>query len=520
MNLFGFQSEDVEKLKSKRSRLIGNDPGTGKTYEGIALDQLNRKSDGHPKVTVPRNAKTLVVCPASVISVWDNHCMELTAEDVYVIDRKNRKPFIDALCDKRTSGYFICNWEALRLIEPTLAKKKVEFFHIIADECHRSKNRKAQQTRALKKLKATYKTGMSGTPADNKPQDLWSILNWLWPSYYTAYWAFVKAYMVHELSDEGYMKLTGLNMETLPRLWEEMKPWYVRRRKEDVLPDLPDKYNTRMWVDLDPKQRKAYDQMRKTMVAWVDSYKEELERQDPIIAQAAVSQLVRLQQFADGYMVPKLNEAGVQVTKRKHKGHKRGEPCGLLCRDVLVWDMVDPSSKLDAVMDLLEDRDEEQIVIFSQFKTVINLFESRLKAKQISYGLLTGDVSQSDRATYVEAFQSGKIRVFAGTIAAGGVGLTLTAARTVVFIDRSWSPAVNLQAEDRLHRIGQKDAVEVIDLMARNTVDMGKHQKLALKWKLLQMLLGDKVSPDLIIEELEKEESGELIQKLTEDEND
>jgi SNF2 family DNA or RNA helicase len=277
-----------------------------------------------------------------------------------------------------------------------------------------------------------------------------------------------------------------------------MNKWYVRRRKQDVLKDLPDKYYTKIWVDLDPKQRRAYDQMRKTMVAWVEDYKDELERNDPIIAQAVVAQLVRLQQFADGYMMPRLDEQDNQIIKQKRT--KDGD-----YKDVPQWIMTDPSSKLDTLMDLLRDREDDQVVIFSQFKSVINLLQERLQAEKITYGLLTGDVSQQDRANNVQAFQSGALRVFVGTIAAGGVGITLTAASTVIFIDRSWSPAINLQAEDRCHRIGQKEAVEIIDLMARNTVDLGKAQQLAVKWKWLQMLLGDKVEPEKIINELQLE---------------
>lgn len=538
IELFKFQAEDVQKLKSKKSRLVGSDPGTGKTYIGIVLDQLNRTGDGNVKVTkIPQRPKTLIICPKSVISVWDTHCMDLTNDDIYVYDdnglspKQAREKFLKDLLNPWNDGYFVIHWDGLRLIEPAINKKHMEFFHIIADECHRAKNRKAQQTRALKKLKTVYKTGMSGTPADNKPQDLWSILNWLWPTYYGSFWKFVKAYLISEATEEGYTKFVGLNERTLPKLRREMAPWYVRRRKEDVLPDLPDKYYTRIWVDLDPKQRKAYDQMRKTMIAWVETYKEDIERNDPIIAQAVVSQLVRLSQFACGYMVPKLDAEGNHMFKWKWpKGTKREDkvrfkelwrakypdapfdPEKFGAEKKFLFEMIDPSSKLDTVMDLLEDRmslnkdtgewEGEQIVIFSQFKSVISLLEKRLVSKGVPYGLLTGDVSQSDRTQAVQDFQSGKIRVFAGTIKAGGVGITLHAARTIVFVDRDWSPAINLQAEDRLHRIGQMEAVEVIDLIGKNTVDLGRHQKLALKWKWLSMILGDKVPVEMVIEDL------------------
>jgi superfamily II DNA or RNA helicase len=103
--LYGFQSEDVEQLKSKRSRLVGNDPGTGKTYVGLALDQLNRAGDGNSKVTLPAYQKTLIVAPKSVLGVWDDHCMDLTEDDIFLIDtdkqpHKAREEFLKPLLDR------------------------------------------------------------------------------------------------------------------------------------------------------------------------------------------------------------------------------------------------------------------------------------------------------------------------------------------------------------------------------------------------------------------------------------
>ena len=542
IDLFPFQQQDVDQLKVKKSRLCANDPGTGKTYVGIALDQLNRQGDGHPKVPTVANAKTLVVAPKSVVDVWDQHLMELTDDYIYVLDgdlqpAKAREQFLKDLLDRRKGGYFVCHWESLRLLEKEINKKGIVFFHIIADEVHRAKNPKAQQTRALKKLKTWYKTGLSGTPADNKPHDLWSILNWLWPHYYTSFHQFVRAYILQETTDEGYKKFVGVNPDTIGHLRAEMKPWYTRRRKEDVLTDLPDKYYSRVWVTLTPQQRRAYDEMRKTMTAWVDEHKEEIEAQSPIIASAVVAQLIRLSQFAVGYVVPKRDENGEHIYKWKwpklhsdfmreagvktredynaYKLKHKDDPESGGAVKVYQYEMIDPSSKLDVLMDIIADRmnynkdtgewEGEQIVVFSQFRQAINLLEKRLVQKGIPHGILTGGVSQADRAKAVQDFQAGHLRVFAGTIKAGGVGLTLTAASTVIFIDRDWSPSINGQAEDRLHRIGQKEAVEVIDLMARNTVDLGKKQQLSLKARHLQMLLGDTIDPELVIKNLEQE---------------
>jgi SNF2 family DNA or RNA helicase len=151
--------------------------------------------------------------------------------------------------------------------------------------------------------------------------------------------------------------------------------------------------------------------------------------------------------------------------------------------------MAEPSCKLDALMELLEDT-EEPIVVYSQFKQMIKMAEVRLAKAKIPFVSLTGDTPNSERGPLVETFQSGKARVFLGTTKAGGVGITLHRASTVVFLDRSWSPADNLQAEDRLHRIGQKNAVQVIIIQSDAQVDQDVEKKLDLKWSWIRTILG------------------------------
>jgi SNF2 family DNA or RNA helicase len=150
----------------------------------------------------------------------------------------------------------------------------------------------------------------------------------------------------------------------------------------------------------------------------------------------------------------------------------------------------EPSSKLDIIMDILDSTDQ-QVVIFSQFSQMIKLLAKRLEKAGISHGVYIGDTSAKNRAQIIEDFQAGDLRVFAGTISAGGVGITLTAASTVIFIDRSWSPSTNRQAEDRLHRIGQPNAVQVIDIRALHTLDAHRAQQIQQKWEWIKRLIGD-----------------------------
>jgi SNF2 family DNA or RNA helicase len=467
LKLYDFQEKGVTQLFPYRSALNADDMGLGKTIQAITLDKLRRH-----KHNCMQTAQTLVVTKSSVMGSWANEFAKWAPElNVYVYDPKRKSLFIEALEAKNTKGHprynvFIVHWHALRLM-PEL--KKVNWFHVIGDEIHHIKNRKAQMTRSFKQLATYYKSGWSGTWADNKPQDAWSVLNWLWPRHYTSYNRFEAEHVlfrteINHKTGKTYKIVMGVH--NAEAIHEQMGKAYIRRKKEEVIQDLPDKYYTTIKVALDPKQRRAYDEMANDMLAWVGKHEDE-----PIAAPIVAAKLVRLQQFAVAY--------GQMTTVTKG---------GKQLRQLL---LDEPSSKLDAVMELIEDTDE-QIVVFGQSKQAINLLGRRLASKKIPYGLLTGDTAMADRDRLVENFQSKRLRVFAGTIGAGGVGITLTAASTVVFLDRAWSPSQNLQAEDRLHRIGQKNAVQVIDIVAEGTIDSARNQKIKLKWEWLKQILEGK----------------------------
>jgi SNF2 family DNA or RNA helicase len=341
--------------------------------------------------------------------------------------------------------------------------RDIKWFHIIADEAHRAKNRKAQLAIALKAIKTRFKTALTGTPADDKPPDIWSILNWLWPAYYRSYWTFVKHYCIFETTDNYgnspvYRKFVGV--QNVSSFHREIEPWYIRRLKEDVLDDLPDKYYSTIWVDLTPAQRRAYDKMKEDMIVWLGDKNDQV-----MTAPVIIAQLTRLQQFALATM-----DWDEELGK---------------------WRMCDPSAKLDALMQIIQGNPDEPIVVFTQFKTMVRLLEQRLAKAKISCAALTGDVKQSDRGALIDGFQAGKFQIFVSTLATGSEGITLTRSSTVVFLDRSWKPSTNKQAEDRCHRIGQKNAVQIIDLMAKDTVDMGRIQHIENKLAFIKQMLGE-----------------------------
>lgn len=515
-----FQQTTIDQFQNTKSVLIGDDMGLGKTVQAIDLD-WQRRVAGSPSFMKPfsvghaKTKPTLVITKLSVVPEWEQHYewMQPTLTRV-VLDPKDRASFLKAVRE-RTADVYIMHWDALRLLvdpskEPERVMAKTQWFHIIGDEIHAIKNRKTKVTRALKALRADYKTGLSGTPADNKPHDLWSILNWLYPNNFRSYWNFYKTYVKYDVDPHhGYHKVTGVR--NIEHLQKQMKSFYIRRRKADVLKELPDKvYNTR-WVELSPAQRRMYDDMKKKQLAWIGE-----QEGKPLAAPAIVAKLVRLQQFAlatidvefvnkrfrsTAYDVDLVAEL-LNIHPNSVDAYLRKYPETRLPDDdryhkwiykiVPRYFMIDPSTKLDEAMSLLEE-EEEPLVFFSTSKQLINMFGKRLKEAGISHCLLTGDVKElEERKRMVQDFQAGKIKVFAGTIAAGGIGITLTRSSHVVFFDRAWSPSLNRQAEDRCHRIGQKNTVLVTDIMARKTIDMGRWQHIQQKWTWLQMILGDK----------------------------
>jgi SNF2 family DNA or RNA helicase len=493
IELYPFQQKAVDKLSGPfASRLIGDEMGLGKTIEGIVVDYKLRLATRRPAGDA-RRRRTLVLAPLSVHDHWQKHIkMVWPTAKVYVYESQYqpaeaRRRF--ALALRQNYSYYVIHYEGIRAKDLLPKLRTVDWFDIIADECHRIKNKKAQQTRALKSLKTRYKMGLSGTPADNKPQDLWSVLNWMWPQVYTSFWKYVQTYCevaLEQSHGSTFRKIVGVNKENIPYLLKEMEPYYVRRLKVDVLKELPPKTYTDIWVDLSPKQRKAYNSMRKDMLAWVGEHEDQV-----LSAPVAIAQLVRLQQFA---------LASAEIAYKTVR-LKTGE-----AEQRRVVTLSDPSAKLDALEEYVADNPTEQFVIFSQFRTMVDLAARRLEANKVSVGRYTGAITdQQTRNATVEAFQRGDLHCFAGTIAAGGESITLTAASTVVFTDRHWSPAKNNQAEDRLHRVGQKNAVQVIDLMARNTIDLGRRQVIASKWTTLKYLLGDTVDLDEYAKRIRKE---------------
>jgi SNF2 family DNA or RNA helicase len=471
LELYDWQNDDTERMARQVGSANGSEMGTGKTLVAIAL--MERWWEMHPKLP------DLVVGPLNTFDGWLDKFSQMAPHvDVTVIDRKNRAAFSRAL-ERKQGDVFLMHWDAIRLM-PEL--RKMQFGSVVCDEAHRMANRKNQWTRAVKALHTQHKHAMSGTLSGDKPQNLWSTFNWLYPKYYKSYWRFFEQYVDYEIVyPAGFRKQIGV--KNVHALRQEIDPWYVRHLKKEqccanhpqgVMPWLPDKYYDTIWVDLAPAQRRVYEEMRKNMVAWLGE-----QGDSPLVAQVAVVQMVRLSQMA--LAMPHI----VQVD------HFR--------RDLGRNEIVDevhlelPSTKAEAVLELLQDHPDKKFVVATSSKKMAYLLHEYLKTKKIGSWVLSGDTH--DRTDMVRRWGESSDQVWIGVIKAMGEGIDGLQwyCDTMIFLDRDWSAFWNKQCEDRLHRDGQENAVQIIDIMARSAVDLGRHQKLELKWSWIRALLDGRV---------------------------
>jgi SNF2 family DNA or RNA helicase len=408
--------------------------------------------------------------------------MGVPSDRVLTINPADREPFnLELLDGARNYDYYIIHWDALPLVDGLRQPgvRALEWDHVIADEAHLAKNRHAGRTLDLKKIKARVKTAATGTPADDKPQDMWSILHWLDKKTWSSYWDFFNRYIKWEMAftrsnPNGYRKIKGT--QNLDELHDKIRPFYIRRKLTDVIDDMPDKTRTTMYVDLTPRQRIDYEDMVKWGVARLG------EKQETFTMMSAIELHMRLQQMTAGTC---------SVNWEKYdKFWAKYENCPPedMPKKVILGPTIrigDPSPKIDALMELIETADEEEkFVVFTNFKDVVKMVEDSCRKSKIKAVSYTGAIaSQKERDARVAAFQSGSARVFVGTVGAAGTSITLTAARTLIFLDRNWNPSKNEQGEDRIWRIGQKNACQIITMIARDTYDDPRLNKI---WKKAQ----------------------------------
>lgn len=472
LTLRPYQEVGVKWIHDRKAVLLADEQGLGKTVQAL----LGSDAD------IP----CLIVCPNSSKYFWASEIVRwlgVPRSKIYVYESWDRYDETQ-LFQKPGIDYHIVHWEGLRYVHDQIgldltdgSKKKwatylkskkgkrptknytttgkMEWACVIADEAHRMKNKDSQQSKILRTLAkiSDKRIALTGTPVVNRPTELWSLLNFLYPNRYTSYWKF---FGEHVLATPRFIAGQQRGFDIIgtrdPKaLREEIRPFVARRLKKNVLKDLPDKLRSTLEVELYPDHRKQYNELRETMLLELD--------ETEIAAPTVLALMTRLRQLGDATFL-------------------------------LEPDNKTPSAKYDAVVDLVKDMDPaKQVVVFVQFVRMAKAINAGLNEMKIPTGIIIGEVSAPDREVVREKFQRGDLKVLVITLATGAESITLTAADTMIFVDKPWSPSTLAQAEDRIHRIGQEaDMVHYIYISAIDTVDERVDELLEAKDFLFKQL--------------------------------
>jgi superfamily II DNA or RNA helicase len=426
--------------------ILADDMGLGKTIQTIAL-LLWAKSKYKRKLN-------LVVAPTSVVPNWEREIGKFAPGLKTVVwqgpNRSQRAPELEK------ADVMITSYALLRRDEELL--QALDLRYVILDEAQHIKNPMSQTARSAKKLSSERRLALTGTPIENRLSELWSIFDFVSPGLLGQLKTFEER--IARPIDRG-------DMETAQRLRATIKPFVMRRLKRDVAADLPDKIEQEMIVPLAEEQAKLYKQVlgqvRKSVLS-------EVEKKGVSKAQIQIlAALTRLRQVACDPRLMKLPDTDFDA---------------------------DDSGKLGALREIIDEAVDgnHRVLVFSQFVEMLNHIRAALDADGVQYEYLDG--STKDRIERVDRFnEDASVPVFLISLKAGGTGLNLTGADTVVHFDPWWNPAVEDQATDRAHRIGQTKNVNVYKLIAAGTVEEKILELSAKKRALVSNVLSTEGSP-------------------------
>lgn len=433
----------------KFAGILADDMGLGKTVQTL-VHLLVEKQAG--RMTEP----CLIIAPTSLMSNWRREAERFTPDlSVLILQGTERKQHFDKINDY---DLVLTTYPLLPRDEEVLLKH--HYHYLVLDEAQTVKNPTAIAAQLVRKIKTNHRLCLTGTPMENHLGELWTQFDFLMPHFLGNSAHFKKHYRtpIETLGDN----------ERKQQLSRRLAPFMLRRTKQAVATELPAKTEIIRTVPLHPKQAVLYESIRLTMEKKVrDAIAEKgLARSHITILDA----LLKLRQTCCDPRTLSLKEAQ-KITE---------------------------SAKLDLLMDILPEQLEEgrRILVFSQFTRMIALIEDELIVRNIGYSKLTGQTKKRDEA--IEHFKSGAVNVFLISLKAGGVGLNLTEADTVIIYDPWWNPAAESQAADRAHRIGQDKPVFVYKLITENTVEEKILAMQERKRALADSIYGDEgKEPDL-----------------------
>ncbi len=432
-----YQLQGVEFLKrlhnSGFSGILADEMGLGKTIQVIAF------------LVEMKITNSLIVVPKALILNWEREIKKFAPHlKVNVINGIKDKR-IDQITDASNYDITISSYSMVR--QDIDFHKDNTYEYVIIDEAQYIKNPNAQNTQSLKMLNVNHRLALSGTPIENNVMELWSIFDFLMPGYLLT---------KSEFNNYFYKEIKLENKERLLQLKKQVDPFILKRNKSAVLKELPAKQEIPMYTELTEEQATLY-------ASYVKAYQEQIENEDFSGNKIQIlSMLTRLRQLA-------------------------------IHPQMFVKDYTGESAKMEVIKELVSEliANNQKVLIFSQFTSMLVLIQKELRKMKVKNLYLDGKTSAHERQDLIDEFNGSDTEVFLISLKAGGYGLNLTSASAVIHVDPWWNKSVERQAEDRVHRIGQKQNVSVYKIITTNTIEEKIYELQNQKDDLIETILDE-----------------------------
>lgn len=443
--------------------ILADEMGLGKTIQVIYYIKQMLKDN--------ENNKFLIVVPTSLAYNWDHEFDSFGSNIKRKICVGNKDKRTKMLRNLNDTNVIITTYGLLR--EDEELYNNLNFNTMVIDEAQNIKNNMAGITKVVKKINAETKFALTGTPLENSILELWSIFDFIMPGYLASLTKFQSKYKIKDFDEDSEILIKGLS--------KQINPFILRRKKQDVVKELPDKLINDIYIELKDEQKKLY-------VAELERVKEEMEK---IIETEGMNKA----RFLILQLLTKLRQICIDPS--------------------IVYDNYkDGSNKLEQLESIVNEyiKNNHKILIFSSFKTALNIVKEKLNKAKIKTYMIDGNVQAKDRIEMVDNFNNNDdVKVFLIMLKSGGTGLNLATADVVIHLDLWWNPQAENQATDRAHRIGQKNTVEVIHLITKGTIEE-KILELQNKKRILSdKLIDGEIRDKNILSELTKEDIKNLL---------
>ena len=402
--------------------ILADEMGLGKTLQTITLIKHILKEK--------KSSKVLIVSPTSLVYNWKKEFDKFAPNLKYTTVSESKANRLKVFNNIDNYNIFITSYGLVSRDNDEY--EKMEFELCIIDEGQMIKNYKANMTQEVKKIKAGCKITLTGTPIENNLTELWSIFDFIMPGYLNNVTNFNSKYNVSNTDEESKKILLNLK--------DQIKPFILRRKKSDVLNSLPEKMENNLYVELPEKQKLLY----------AKEVKETKEKIDELVG-------------SEGFMKSKMEILALLTRLRE------------ICIDpnVLYENYNDTGIKMETLLNVIKENilNGHKMLIFSSFKRVLENVKKMLSKNDIASYMIDGSVKSLERIAMVDKFNDDNTPCFLITLKAGGTGLNLIGADTVIHLDIWWNPQVENQATDRAHRIGQRKNVNVIKIICKDTIE-------------------------------------------------